>query len=269
MRAVAARFDAVQAVLIDGAEVPFEVLELEDRRAVLSIPRVAGLAYSDAIVEVLFDARVLRFGGAFMGQIADSGRPHDVPQPVLSGDAIDEALGDRVWIETSIAVESVLEARAEPAAFTPNGDGVNDGVEIAYDLVEVTRPVSVEVEIRDLAGRRVRLLHSGEEGIGSYRRSWGRPPRRRQPGAPRHLPLPRDDNRCLRRPLCRGRPPAGRLLSAGTPGASSPPACCWRYAPGAPRRVRSTATGSGSAPRGRWSSAPSERRSSPSTSTPR
>ena len=172
IRAVAARIDAVQAVLIDGAEVPFQVLELGDRRAVLGIPRVAGLAYSDAIVEVLFDAQVLRFGGAFMGQIADSERPYDVPQPVLSGDAIDEAFGDRVWIETSTAVESALEARAEPAAFTPNGDGFNDRVEIAYDLVEVTRPVSVEVEIRDLAGRRVRLLHSGEEGIGRYRRWW-------------------------------------------------------------------------------------------------
>ena len=166
IRAVAARIDAVQAVLIDGAEVPFQVQELGDRRAVLGIPRVAGLAYSDAIVEVLFDAQVLRFGGASMGQIADSERPHDVPQPVLSGDAIDEAFGDRVWIETSTAVESALEARAEPTAFTPNGDGFNDRVEIAYDLVEVTRPVSVEVEIRDLAGLRVRLLHSGEEGIG-------------------------------------------------------------------------------------------------------
>ena len=172
IRAVAARIDAVQAVLIDGAEVPFQLLELADRRALLRIPRVAGLAYSDAIVEVLFDARVLRFGGAFMGQIADSERPHDVPQPVLSGDAIDEAFGDRVWIETSIAVDSALEASAEPAAFTPNGDGFNDGVEIVYDLVEVTRPVSVEVEIRDLAGRRARLLHAGEEGIGRYRRRW-------------------------------------------------------------------------------------------------
>ena len=184
IRAVAARIDAVQAVLIDGAEVPFQILELEDRRALLRIPRVAGLAYSDAIVEVLFDARVLRFGGAFMGQIADSGRPHDVPQPVLSGDAIDEALGDRVWIETSIAVESALEARAEPAAFTPNGDGVNDRVEIAWDLVEVTRPVSVEVEIRDLSGRRVRLLHSGEEGIGRYRRWWDGRLDDGTPGAP-------------------------------------------------------------------------------------
>lgn len=172
IRAVAARIDGVHAVLIDGAEAPFRVLELEERRAVLGIPRVAGLAYSDAIVEVVFDAQVLRFGGAFMGQIADSGRPYDVPQPVLAGDAIDEAFGDRVWIETSITVGSALAARAEPAAFTPNGDGFNDEVEIAYDLVEVTRPVSVEVEIRDLAGRRVRLLHSGQEGIGSYRRWW-------------------------------------------------------------------------------------------------
>ena len=212
IRAVAARIDAVQAVLIDGAEVPFQVLELGDRRAVLGIPRVAGLAYSDAIVEVLFDAQVLRFGGAFMGQIADSERPHDVPQPVLSGDAIDEAFGDRVWIETSTAVESALEARAEPDGVhpergrlqRPGGDRLRPRRSHPARLrgggdPGPRRPAGAPAALRGRGDRQVPALV-------------GRPPRRRRPGAPRHLPLPGDDNRCLRRTLFRGRPPAGRLL---------------------------------------------------------
>ena len=172
IQAVAARIDSVHGVRIDRAEVPFTVLSLEEQGAVLSIPRVAGLLYSDAVIEVAFDAQVLRYGGAFMGRIADSERPFDVPQPVLAGDAIDEAFGDRVWIETSTVIKSALTVVATPTTITPNGDGINDEVHIVYDVVEIIGVVPVRVEIRDLAGRRVRRLHAAEEQIGHYQFEW-------------------------------------------------------------------------------------------------
>ena len=172
IQAVAARLDSVHGVHIDRAAVPFTVLALDDQRALVRIPRVAGLLYSDAIIEVAFDAQVLRYGGAFMGRIADSERPFDVPQPVLAGDAIDEAFGDRVWIETSVTVKSALSVRAMPATFTPNGDGINDDVRIDYDVIEIIGSVPVGLEIRDLAGRQVRQQHAGKEGIGHYQFEW-------------------------------------------------------------------------------------------------
>ena len=172
IQAVAARIDSIHGVHIDRAEVPFTVLSLEERSVALSIPRVSGLLYSDAVIEVTFDAQVLRYGGAFTGRIADSERPFDVPQPVLAGDAIDEAFGDRVWIETSVEVESVLTVLATPATFTPNGDGINDKVDIICDVVEIIGTVPVNVEIQDLSGRRVRQLHAGEERIGHYQFEW-------------------------------------------------------------------------------------------------
>ena len=79
---------------------------------------------------------------------------------------------DRVWIETSVKVQSVLEARLLPAVLTPNGDGINDEVRIVYDLVETTGGVPVEVEIRDLLGRKVRGIYSGLDRIGHFERVW-------------------------------------------------------------------------------------------------
>ena len=58
------------------------------------------------------------------------------------------------------------------AAFTPNGDQINDQVEIAYELLKVTEPVPVRVRVRDLSGRLVRRIHAGADGAGRHPRRW-------------------------------------------------------------------------------------------------
>ena len=171
IQAAAARFNRLYEVRIDTSVVPFETVAQEDRRLVVGLPRI-DRALSDAVIEVVFDAQVLRYGAAFKAHLIDSERPFDVPQPVVAGDVIDEVFSDRVWIETSVAVLSVLEAQLRPALLTPNGDGINDEVRIAYDLVETTGGVPVEVEIRDLLGRKVRGIYSGLDGIGHFERVW-------------------------------------------------------------------------------------------------
>ena len=75
-------------------------------------------------------------------------------------------------IETSVKVQSVLEAQLLPEVLTPNGDGINDEGRIVYDLVETTGGVPVEVEILDLLGRKVRGIYRGLDGIGHYERTW-------------------------------------------------------------------------------------------------
>ena len=171
IQSVAARFNRLREVRIDTSVVPFEMVMQEDRRLVVGLPRI-DQTLSDAIIEVIFDAQVLRYGAAFRAHLIDSERPFDVPQPVVAGDVIDEVFSDRVWIETSVAVQSVLEAQVLPAVLTPNGDGINDEVRIFYDLVETTGGVPVEVEIRDLLGRKVRGIYSGSDRIGHYERVW-------------------------------------------------------------------------------------------------
>ena len=171
IRAVAAQFVSVQGVTVDDAEVPHTVTILDHDRLVVGFPRV-GEAQTDALVEVRFQARVLRYGAAFAAQLFDADRPYDVPQPVTAGDAVDAVFSDRVWIETSIGVRSVLAASVSTAVLTPNGDGANDETRIAYDLFETTGSVPVGVVISDLVGHRVRSLYHGEDAIGHYERPW-------------------------------------------------------------------------------------------------
>ena len=56
--------------------------------------------------------------------------------------------------------------------FTPNGDGINDQVELNYSLLQLVKPVGVEVGIYDLAGRRVRTGLDAESASGAYAVAW-------------------------------------------------------------------------------------------------
>jgi len=59
-----------------------------------------------------------------------------------------------------------------PRTVTPNGDGINDLIEISYDLLKLTRGAEVELRIHALSGERIRLVHMGSEASGRYRHTW-------------------------------------------------------------------------------------------------
>ena len=164
-------FLTVRSVTIADVAVEFAVEALEDHRFEVSFPKVDS-RYTGLLVAVEYDARVLRYGSSFDARVFDSGRPLEVHQGVNPGDAAVEFAGDRVSVATSVVSRSLLEATVAPAAFTPNGDGTNDAASIAYDLLEFTGSVAVEVEIRDLAGHPVRTLYAGVDPIGHHERPW-------------------------------------------------------------------------------------------------
>jgi hypothetical protein len=169
--AVAAQIDSVLTVRVNDFEVPFALESLSSEQMVVSFPRVDA-DLTDALVDVRFRARALRYGAAFAAYLLDSDRPLDIPQPVAAGDATFDVPNDRVWIETSVLVASVLGAHVDPRVFSPNGDGINDETSIIYDIFEATGQVPVSIAIRDIAGRVVRSLHSASETIGHYERIW-------------------------------------------------------------------------------------------------
>ena len=49
---------------------------------------------------------------------------------------------------------------------------MNDSACISYDLLESLGMVSMTIEIRDLAGRLVRQVYTGEDRIGHYECQW-------------------------------------------------------------------------------------------------
>ena len=137
------------------------------------LPRRLETTDSGALVEVVFNALVLREVGIFFdGKVFDSARPNEVRQKINPGDAADEVESEQLSVRTSLSRSLVFEPQISPNPFTPNGDKVNDVVNISYTLLRITAAVPVSIEIYDLSGSLVKEVYSGEDSIGEYRRFW-------------------------------------------------------------------------------------------------
>lgn len=97
-----------------------------------------------------------------------------LPQAVEGGDASEELGTDQLRVLVgSGTLESVLsDLEISPAAFTPQGDGINDEAAIRYTLFSVLDAVEIEVELLTLAGQRVRTLSGGVQGAGRHELRW-------------------------------------------------------------------------------------------------
>ena len=153
----AARLGPVTQVRIGDEPVDYTVEVADLHRVVVSFPRLT-VADSGALVEVTFQAEVLRYGSTFSTWVWDSALPLEVPQSVQEGDASPVYEGNRVWVATKAEHQRVLQIGRQPVVLTPNGDRRNDVVGLGYRLVELTGRSWVAVAVWDLSGRRVRRV---------------------------------------------------------------------------------------------------------------
>lgn len=162
---------AVQAVRVGDEAVPYAVEVADAHRLVVSLPRLSS-GDSGALVELEFEARVLRYGTPLEARVWDSQSLEEVPQGVVAGDASGQFESNRVTVATAAGRQSTLQVRPLPAVATPNGDGVNEEAGVEYEVLEVTGQAAVEVVVFDLAGRPLRTVESAARGAGRYRSSW-------------------------------------------------------------------------------------------------
>jgi len=172
MTSPTSRILSVDSVRVDNVDVPFDLEALGEHGFEVGFPKIVREEDSGALVEVVFHAQVLRYGSTFNARVFDSSRPLEVHQAVVPGDATDSFDGNTLSVATSFDHLSLFEISVSPRIFSPNGDGVNDRANISYDLLESLGEVSITIEIRDLAGRRVRTVYTAVEGIGHYQRHW-------------------------------------------------------------------------------------------------
>lgn len=170
-----AEVTGVRAVRVDDQEAVYSAVYPQAGGFVVDLWQ--RVLQEGSFVEVDFGARVFRDGTLFRVRALDlrpeldgievvyqSGRPEDV-EPLTPGGTLAVRLrgaGDRV----------VDLARPRTGVLTPNGDGVNDRFELAFNLLKLVQPAAVGFEVWDLGGRRVYEGAVRLEASGAHTRVW-------------------------------------------------------------------------------------------------
>jgi hypothetical protein len=130
-------------------------------------------------LDIGFDRQFTNNGILALGAAADT-LALFLPQPVQGGDVVDFANTDQLSDRNSLAVIADISTQGNnlvanftvaPNPFTPNGDGINDDLDVAFDLQRLLTPRPIKLEIYDLNGRRVRLIERMLSS-GGYSDTW-------------------------------------------------------------------------------------------------
>jgi hypothetical protein len=124
-------------------------------------------------VRLVFAASVFLHATTFGGEVFDS-QGESLPQPVEPGDA-GEALSTndlRVLGGLGEEPDFIEGLRFSSGVITPNGDGINDRLEVAYDLYLLPDPIPVELVVYDLQGRRLARVQVGLQKAGPQTVRW-------------------------------------------------------------------------------------------------
>ena len=168
------RVDSVESVSIDGVllEDSQWLAEIDSSAFVVHIPRRDHLDTKD-LIEIVFHTRIFDYGTVFEGRVFDSTRPWEMPQFLEPGDAAFLAENNSLTVEfVEVGRQALDEIELSTAVFTPNGDGVNDRLDISFDLVNLSAAVPVRLEVFDLAGTRRAELLLARLGSGPHSVSW-------------------------------------------------------------------------------------------------
>ncbi|NKB66520.1 MAG: hypothetical protein GKR89_05625 [Candidatus Latescibacteria bacterium] len=111
---------------------------------------------------IAFRTKVFLQSTTFRAELTRQTRPGSV-QPISAGDASRAIPTQSLVVVSELKGSQLLdELSLEPRVFTPNGDGINDETVVKLTVFHLEGDKRLEVEIRDLAGRRVRDLGASQ-----------------------------------------------------------------------------------------------------------
>jgi hypothetical protein len=159
-------------VRVSGQEVDFAVLRSDAQGFALKIPRMDPQQTNDRI-EIDFVVEVFKFGTVFTGRVSDSEKPFEVRQALTPGDADPLVDSNTLSVGLVDVEKKVVNAlKLASSVFTPNGDGINDKLEIEYELLNLFGAVPVALDLYDLSGRRVGAVYRGTAQSGRFALGW-------------------------------------------------------------------------------------------------
>ena len=140
-------------------------------RLIFSFEKMQAPQDNEKRIEVVFEAKVLRFGTEFTGWVYDSSEPA-LKQQVKPGNATYRFGGDVLSVRTPMGGDLIGGVTLSSRLFTPNGDGINDKVDIRYDVRNVEELTQVQVRVYDLAGALIHILGEDRALSGSFELTW-------------------------------------------------------------------------------------------------
>jgi hypothetical protein len=159
----------------DGAQFPFDAKgDFLDATAYRQLPSSSrGMVIgAGAIMRLRFSAPVFVNGTTLEMAVRNTagGTLADAPwQSIEPGDASALVASNSLSINVPLGGQTIDEFDLNPNPFTPNGDGINDEIEIGFSIFKITVPRKVTVRVYTLDGRSVwrndQILESGRETI--------------------------------------------------------------------------------------------------------
>ncbi len=139
---------------------------------VVNLPHI-DLQRTNELIEIVFQTEVFKFGTVFRGRVFDSSRLGEPRQRIAAGDADELVDSNTLSVGLADLGQSSIQAfqLSTPVA-TPNGDRVNDAIEISFDLVNLSGAVPVTLSLYDLAGRKVAVVFDGPSTSGRQSATW-------------------------------------------------------------------------------------------------
>ncbi len=165
----------IRAVQVNGKPVDFTVDYIRHDGFSLSFPLVKE---GGTVMEFTFDLPIFRYGTTFSGRVYHRASGQ-VPQTLEPGNVLRFAPDDQdelsdlfVAIPRKQIGNLIGQVDLRPELFTPNGDGVNDQVQIDFNLLQLLKPVPVTLDLYDLSGRHLGALLSADLGLGPAHYRW-------------------------------------------------------------------------------------------------
>ena len=176
-------FDSVQihtpaSPSVDGVRIgertlgndEYEVEPWNGRYTVVRLPFI-DVQLSGEPIEIDFRAEVFQASTLFSGRVFDSTRPGEVRHRIAPGDVDPRTDGRGLTVRARNLRQRPIQKLAV-SAITPDGDGVNETLEVSYELVNLGGNVPVVLDVLDLTGRQVANLETAAWGSGRFSASW-------------------------------------------------------------------------------------------------
>ena len=177
-------FDALR--ITTGSEVTFRNLSLGTPLTEVVPARLSGsvdtleihlpqriTAAHNLPIRIALSTRIFLLAQPFTIEVFDS-EQKSLPQHVEPGDASEEiSTGSLRVIGSPTSEAHLIQSFSLSApALTPNGDGVNDRLEIRYELMRLSQPIPVHLRVYCLDGRRVASFSLASQISGAHQVTW-------------------------------------------------------------------------------------------------